>query len=162
MNSPKLQYLVSANMDVTRGVTTVTDGHVDFTGYLYNKGGRDLTLEEYIQHPETRDYQEPRLVDEAEFIVIWRDALRKRYTDQAPRQIDEAVYDDMKAVLPPLRMGTHQGMRFFLLSEFTTGSITEMFACYQGLYLRKYVDVQDKATWLTAKHFGHLEALAIP
>lgn len=128
------------------------DQRVEFSGYLHNNKGPDLTLAEYLTLPEI-EMIDPRLVDDKALDQLISKAHRELYTDKPPVAISAERYEEMMEVLPPLTMGNCNGVEYFLMSEFTTGFITEMYAACGDDYLCKSVDAYDKATWITRDHF---------
>ena len=92
---------------------------VDYSGYLHNNKGDDLTLEEY-----------QKLFPDKKFIVVDTDELYKNYIQpyceglQGPwSEISESRYNDLLECLPPVHWTTIQNIEFFFISEATTFTI---------------------------------------
>lgn len=62
-------------------------------------------------------------------------------------------YHEMLDVLPPENW-THGSFEHFRMSEYQTGPITKQFAKLGDKCISKYIDVTDKATWITLDDFN--------
>lgn len=127
----------------------------DFTGYPKNVALEGQVL--YSGGQSVEDYLTANFGTEAmtedDFMAYqqaWQDA---HYLSDPAAVIDELAFDEALEVLPPLRYTRENGMVSFLMSEFTTGSITTMYAKCYGVCLCKAVDVRRKDTWISPADF---------
>lgn len=102
-----------------------SEGYVEYTATLYDKG-RNLTLAEYkAEHPD-QEFSEPMLWKEAEKVI---DAYEQsKYLDAPAHDITLDEWDDALNVLPPMKWRTVNGVESFMMSERLTGDITSCYA----------------------------------
>lgn len=84
------------------------------------------------------------------------------YTSGSLIEISQEKFDEMLGVLPPLWWGFHDGNEAFLMSEFTAGSCTEMYAKVNGKCYCKTVNAKDTNTWITTEMVNSRIAVKVP
>lgn len=107
--------------------------------------------------------RKPRLTTEEDFTcctldeyVELEDAANRIRFAQAHKTNEEDYWEKLE-VLPPFKMGgdCDSAFSWFLMSEFTTGTWTCMYACLswggKKYYASKTVDIGDQDTWLNAE-----------
>ncbi len=155
---------------------TMSDGvHVDYSGALYNNGGDNLTLEQYVtaknaklaqdrerlaEYPDilktvSKDIFKTQLMGEAEFHKKYDAHQRAKYLTPV-KEITEARYWEMLEVLPPLSWGRNNGVESFFMSEAITHCIRSQFGKYAGRYFEKTIDTSDKTTWMSQEELSAL------
>lgn len=158
---PQELYLIDAHEFNGTNINPLTpDRRVAYTGYLYNDKGPNLTVEEYLAHPRTTAFESPKVVTWDELEPLIKAAHRRLYTDKPALPVSDDTYVEMLSALPPAKMGTREGMEFFLMSERLTGSITAMYARKGEHCLTKSVDLYDRSTWITPADFASDHAAA--
>ena len=151
-------YIVANNFSGVAITQYTVDRGVLFSGHLYNNGGPNLSFEEYQSHPDVvSNYPGGvKMVSEEEFFAMLDDWQRQHYTGREPVATSEEEYNNMLECVPPLKRGSGKGhgTEWFLMGEFTTGTITAMYAEHDGRYLKKQVDAYDTTTWITEGDFS--------
>ena len=129
--------------------TSVTDGYADFSGYLYNNKGRNLTVEEYRQLPGNESLE---LATGAEVDQLFQDWCQRTYLDQPVKEITKERFWEMLEVLPP--GGWVRGtLETFYMIERQHGNITRQFGRLGNRYIEKFIDLANRETWIKAADF---------
>ena len=130
--------------------------------YSYNTNPERLTaswLENCLNdHPDTR-------------VAIIPDDIAVNYTlfkqtqeaELAPlHEIDREGYWDALEVLPPLKFHNFKGNSVFFMSEFNSGTLTNMYCEMKdgelSRYFCKLVDFTDNQTWITPDLISQFDA----
>lgn len=100
---------------------SVTNGLVDYSGYLYNNKGENLTVEEYLAI-NGHKYPNAKEVSNEEFMKLYQeseDAMKTNFVE-----ITEGQYWDLLECLPPMNWhNINSSVKVFFISEATTGSL---------------------------------------
>lgn len=142
-----------SNFNGTNIHQITSDDRVAYSGYLYNNKGPNLTVAEYLSHPETRTFVSPKVLLWEELEPLIDDANRRQYTSKPAVPMSRENYLEMMEVLPPLNLGQQAGMEYFLFAERQTLNITSMYARIGQACVTKYVDIYDRSTWITPSDF---------
>lgn len=148
------RFIISTTQDFTGSYESETylkdqTEFVYHSGYLYNGGGRDLTIDEYIQ------------LKNGTVKVISGEALDKLFAEYHQSQypldqltkIEQAQFEQMLEILPPVDWQYTEGLETFLMSEFLCGSVTTQFirvrlSCVNH-YFKKYVNTRQPETFFS-------------
>lgn len=139
------QYLVNQPFNGTVR-STVTDGRVDFSGFLYNNGGENLTIEEYRAHS---GYHDVVAVDDDELERLIDQHNRSTYLDAPAKEITFEQYMNYLESMPPVHYVSTANFERFNMAERTSGTITQQVVRVGRRYFTLYIDVTDHTTWIT-------------
>lgn len=142
-----------------RILSTINDGLVDFSGHLYNDGGKNLTVAEYKERTGQPDL---RVVDDAELDAIITAYNKETYLDDAPQRISYQKFIERLEVLPPSKHLAEGDFERFNMIERVTGTITEQVVRRGKDCMTLYVDSHDPKTWVTPENFDAKWAAAKP
>lgn len=145
-----MQFLIPNDFD-GRNYHTLTGNFVDYSGALYNNGGDNLTIDEFMAHKGYKP-EEWAILPEDVFMDLYQQKERERFLT-GPQEITEDDYHEMLNVLPPENWTHSEGFEHFRMCEYTSGSITNQYAHRNGKYITKPIDVCDKSTWITLADF---------
>lgn len=130
---------------------TLTNGFVDYSGALYNDGGDNFTLDEFMAHKGYNPAEWAVLPSDV-FMDLYEQKQRERFLT-GPKQITEDDYHEMLNVLPPENWCRGE-FEHFRMCEYTSGTITTQYAHRNGKYICKPIDVCDQSTWITVEDFN--------
>lgn len=139
------QYLVSQPFNGTVR-STITDGRVDFSGYLYNNRGENLTIEEYRVRS---GYHDVVAVDEDELERLIDQHNKSTYLDAPAKEITFEQYMNYLESMPPAHYVSRVDFERFNMTERTAGIITQQVVRVGRRYFTLYIDVTDHTTWVT-------------
>jgi hypothetical protein len=107
--------------------SSITNGGVDYSGYLYNDKGPNLTPDQYLAHPEVvGKYTAPRIVTNDEFSELYYQSTQELKTPF--KEVTEAQYWEALECLPPMKWrDIAEGVNVFFISEAYTA---DLHACY--------------------------------
>lgn len=142
-------YLVDANNFDGSIISLVINGVVEYSGSLYNNGGKDLTVSEYSEIKGLSNLQALSL---SELHTMLDKYDFDTYLSQPAKVITSERFFDMLEILPPCNW-KRGSIESFYMSEFTTGTITQQFAKMGNVCISKYIDIRDKETFITANDF---------
>ena len=110
-----------------RQYSSVTNGTVDYSGYLYNNKGPNFTPEQYLADPISgAKYNNPRIVSDSEFMELYEQSERDMMTNF--REVTEAQYYEALECLPPMKWhDITKDLNVFFISEGMTGYLHD---CY--------------------------------
>jgi len=133
----KRKFLKTGSVEATM---TSPDGiepkYVDYSSYLNEELGRNLTLEEYIEVKKDKDLE---VVDTFEMEKLYNQ-YQKSLTSNFV-EITEDRWYEMLEVLPPMKWHDYKGINIFFISEATSGS---MHSCFIKTHDKKYYEsLQD-------------------
>ncbi len=118
------QFIVSLPF-TGRDYSSITNGTVDYSGYLYNNGGPNLSPEEYLKINAHR-YHNPVILSSAEFERVYLehiDGMKTKFSE-----VTEAQYYDALECLPPMRWrDISAGLNAFFISEAYTADLHSCF-----------------------------------
>ncbi|AJY53177.1 hypothetical protein [Halomonas sp. KO116] len=137
-------------------ITLAINNVVTCTRDMSENKDRNLTVEEFVDHPRNQ-HRQIAVLDDAAYDTYLASYHQKAYFDKPPELITKACFIKYLEVMPALRQGTKLGMTYFLVAEPLTGSIVRMCAQYNGVYLTKWVDYLAPDTWLTPHAFRQVE-----
>src|SRR5690606_10769479 len=126
--------------------STVENGRVTFSGHLYNNGGENLTVEEYIKHTGKENLI---VVDDDQLDEVLNAFNHNTYLDAAPQRITAERFFELLEVLPPANYLQTGSFERFNMIEHTHHNITQQVVRYGEDYLSVYVIANDPKTWVT-------------
>jgi hypothetical protein len=160
----KRLFLIDTNAFTGHAISSVTNGYVDFSGYLHNNGGQNLTLQEYtaLKTAEAIKAGKPAPAFSAltweEFAPLADAHDRQKFLTPA-RQITPERFDEMLNVMPPENWKRETGFQHFRMMEYTSGDYTEQFAKRGDFCIQKMIKVSDRSTWISLQDFITLQTV---
>ncbi|MCK5133533.1 MAG: DUF1419 domain-containing protein [Candidatus Sabulitectum sp.] len=88
-------------------------------------------------------------------VVDWEEykAIERAHYLTGPHTTTKEQYQDMLECLPPFNWSRSGVIESFIMSEFTTGTITNQFAKMGGHCISQAIDYSDKSTWINEDSF---------
>ncbi|KXS55125.1 MAG: hypothetical protein AWU57_471 [Marinobacter sp. T13-3] len=130
-------------------LSLVVDGYVEFSGYLYNNGGPDLTVEEYAAKTGKNVVALSGDQVDAEIAAF----NQRTYLDAPARRITLEQFVDALETLPPQAYLDIGRFERFNMMEHLNGTITTQYVRYGDTCLCLNVDTTNKDTWVTRDNF---------
>lgn len=100
----------------------------NFSGYLYNNKGQDLTVDEYLRLP---GHENLIKVSNADFDLLLK--AHEQSLVSKPVKIDISEWSDKLEVLPPCRWQMFGPYECFYVSERITGDIVSWYCLRDGI-----------------------------
>ena len=143
-------FLVNADNFDGSAHSTVTNGYVDFSGYLYNNKGPNLTIEEYRKIP---GHENLTTVTGEQLDAMLKKYYDQKYLSQPIEEISEGYFFDMLEILPPGGWTNNGTFEKFYMIERQAGNITRQFARLGDRYITKFIDLANRDTWIKPGDF---------
>jgi hypothetical protein len=113
-----------------------------------------LTWQQYQQDFKARNKEgRLELVSNEFFEAMLERQAFNRYLSKPAEAISEAIYMEKLEILPPENWTQDGTITHFRMCEYETGTITAQYAKQHDQYRRKYIDVCDRSTWISAGDF---------
>ena len=143
-----LMFLI-VNENYEYAESTLTGGTVDYSGYLINGTGPNLSIEDYIKVKGIKNWE---VLTWDEFYPKHKEAMAAKYLHSAIA-ITEEEYDDALNCLPPMQWIQNGVFETFMMSEYLTGDITAQYGKKGEKYICKNISVGNKSTYIDLPDF---------
>ena len=109
-----------------------------YNEYKYNNDEEGMNFAQKYINQSMKELDSLRVIDSNEYY-----SEQRRLILTGEKEISEDLYFDMLGCLPPLKMGE----KYFIMSEFYTGTYTRQFFKRDGKFYMQMIDYADKETW---------------